>query len=101
GASKTNINIMSDSVSYFTREFYKGGDDLTDAISKKLSLEAKDAESLKRSAAAAGGGGGGGGGGFGGGSEPIVMIDSSDAEKLGSGGGSRGDTGKYSAGGGG
>jgi type IV pilus assembly protein PilM len=48
GASKTNINIMSDTVSYFTREFYKGGDDFTDAISKKLSLEAKDAEGLKR-----------------------------------------------------
>ena len=48
GASKTNINIMSDSVSYFTREFYKGGDDLTESISKKLSLEAKDAEILKR-----------------------------------------------------
>ena len=48
GASKTNINIMSDSVSYFTREFYKGGDDLTDAISKKLSLEAREAEGFKR-----------------------------------------------------
>jgi len=48
GASKTNINIMSDTVSYFTREFYKGGDDLTDSISKKLSLEVKDAEALKR-----------------------------------------------------
>jgi type IV pilus assembly protein PilM len=48
GASKTNINIMSDSVSYFTREFYKGGDDLTDAVSKKLSLEAREAETLKR-----------------------------------------------------
>ena len=48
GASKTNINIMSDSISYFTREFYKGGDDLTDAISKKLSVEAKEAENFKR-----------------------------------------------------
>jgi type IV pilus assembly protein PilM len=48
GASKTNINIMSDTVSYFTREFYKGGDDLTDAVSKKLSLEAREAENLKR-----------------------------------------------------
>ncbi|HEX7897385.1 MAG TPA: type IV pilus assembly protein PilM [Planctomycetota bacterium] len=48
GASKTNINIMSDSVSYFTREFYKGGDDLTDAVSKKLSLESREAETLKR-----------------------------------------------------
>ena len=95
GASKTNINIMSDSVSYFTREFYKGGDDLTDAISKKLSLEAKEAESLKRSAAASGGGGGGGGYGGGGGEsvggpEPIVMVDSSDAEKL------QGETGRRS-----
>ena len=48
GASKTNINIMSDSISYFTREFYKGGDDLTDSIAKKLSLEVKEAEALKR-----------------------------------------------------
>jgi type IV pilus assembly protein PilM len=48
GASKTNINIMSDTVSYFTREFYKGGDDLTDSISKKLSMEAREAEMLKR-----------------------------------------------------
>jgi type IV pilus assembly protein PilM len=48
GASKTNINIMSDSVSYFTREFYKGGEDLTDAVTKKLSLEAKEAENFKR-----------------------------------------------------
>ncbi len=48
GASKTNINIMSDSLSYFTREFYKGGDDLTDAISKKLSMDMKEAEALKR-----------------------------------------------------
>jgi type IV pilus assembly protein PilM len=48
GASKTNINIMSDAVSYFTREFYKGGDDLTDAVSKKLSIDLKEAEALKR-----------------------------------------------------
>jgi type IV pilus assembly protein PilM len=48
GASKTNINIMSDNLSYFTREFYKGGDDLTDTLSKKLSLDMKEAEALKR-----------------------------------------------------
>jgi type IV pilus assembly protein PilM len=48
GASKTNINIMNDAVSFFTREFYKGGDDLTDSVSKKLSMDAKDAEALKR-----------------------------------------------------
>ncbi len=51
GASKTNINIMTDAVSYFTREFYKGGDDLTDSISKKLSLEVREAEMLKRNPA--------------------------------------------------
>ena len=48
GASKTNINIMSDAISHFTREFYKGGDDLTDSISKRLSLEMREAEMLKR-----------------------------------------------------
>ncbi len=48
GATKTNINIMSDTLSYFTREFYKGGDDITDAISKKLGIEPREAETLKR-----------------------------------------------------
>ncbi|MHC4607739.1 MAG: type IV pilus assembly protein PilM [Planctomycetota bacterium] len=48
GASKTNINIMSDQISYFTREFYKGGNDLTEAISKRLALELREAETLKR-----------------------------------------------------
>src|SRR5688572_6246631 len=90
GASKTNINIMSDSISYFTREFYKGGDDLTDSISKKLSLEVKDAESMKRGVTGqsySGGGGGGGDMGGGGspsnpGNMPIVMVSSEDADKL-------------------
>src|SRR5262245_60199791 len=87
GASKTNINIMSDSISYFTREFYKGGDDLTDSISKKLSLEVKDAESMKRDVAGQAYSGGGGGGGDGGsgrtptnpGNMPIVMVSTEDA----------------------
>jgi type IV pilus assembly protein PilM len=39
---------MTDAVSYFTREFYKGGDDLTDSIAKKLSMEVREAEMLKR-----------------------------------------------------
>jgi type IV pilus assembly protein PilM len=88
GASKTNINIMSDSISYFTREFYKGGDDLTDSISKKLSLEVKEAEAMKRGVAGAGYAGGGGGGGGGGkpdsnpGNMPIVMLSTEDADKL-------------------
>jgi type IV pilus assembly protein PilM len=94
GASKTNINIMSDTVSYFTREFYKGGDDLTDSISKKLSLEAKDAEGLKRSVAGQAYSGGGGGGGetssrskpdTNPGNMPIVMLSSEDADKLNTG----------------
>jgi type IV pilus assembly protein PilM len=86
GASKTNINIMSDSISYFTREFYKGGDDLTDSISKKLSLEVKDAEAMKRGVAGAAYSGGGGGGGgnpdSNPGNMPIVMVSSEDADKL-------------------
>ena len=91
GASKTNINIMSDSVSYFTREFYKGGDDLTDAVSKKLSLEAREAENLKRTAQAGAWASGGGGGDApppdepdptSGGSMPIVMVEAEDADKL-------------------
>ena len=110
GASKTNINIMSDSISYFTREFYKGGDDLTDSISKKLSLEVKDAEAMKRGVAGAAYTGGGGGGGGGGGrpptnpgNMPIVMVSSEDADKLRSEGG-RPPTrvgGSYGGGGGG
>ncbi|MBI4566564.1 MAG: type IV pilus assembly protein PilM [Planctomycetes bacterium] len=48
GATKTNINIVSDTTSCFTREFYKGGDDVTDAISKKLGIEPAEAENLKR-----------------------------------------------------
>ncbi|HEX7897386.1 MAG TPA: type IV pilus assembly protein PilM [Planctomycetota bacterium] len=88
GASKTNINIMSDSVSYFTREFYKGGDDLTDAVSKKLSLESREAENLKRTIASgsyspsSGGGGRGGDESSDGGSMPIVMVEEEDASKL-------------------
>jgi type IV pilus assembly protein PilM len=87
GASKTNINIMSDSISYFTREFYKGGDDLTDSISKKLSLEVKDAEAMKRGVTGAAYSGGGGGGGSSDtptnpGNMPIVMVSTEDADKL-------------------
>jgi type IV pilus assembly protein PilM len=89
GASKTNINIMSDSVSYFTREFYKGGDDLTEAVSKKLSLEAREAENLKRTAAAGTWSPAAGGGRSASdepdpsaGNVPIVMVESEDADKL-------------------
>lgn len=48
GASKSNVVMISKKACQFTREFYKGGDDLTDVLSKKLSMEPKDAESMKR-----------------------------------------------------
>ncbi len=84
GASKTNINIMSDSVSYFTREFYKGGDDLTDAVSKKLSLEAREAENLKRTVASGSWAPSGPSGDEPSepGNMPIVMVEAEDADKL-------------------
>jgi type IV pilus assembly protein PilM len=48
GASKTNINIVDGQKSFFTREFYKGGNDVTEALARKLSIDAAQAESLKR-----------------------------------------------------
>lgn len=48
GASKSNVVMISKRACQFTREFYKGGDDLTDVLSKKLSIEPKDAEAMKR-----------------------------------------------------
>jgi type IV pilus assembly protein PilM len=48
GASKTNINIMMDGTSYFTREVYLGGNDFTEAISRRLNLDTQEAEKLKR-----------------------------------------------------
>ncbi len=48
GANKTNVNIVRGNVSFFIREVYLGGDDLTNAISKRLGIELHSAESLKR-----------------------------------------------------
>jgi len=48
GASKTNVSIVGGSTCYFAREFYKGGDDISSAISRKLSIDDKEAEMLKR-----------------------------------------------------
>ncbi|MEK7449033.1 MAG: type IV pilus assembly protein PilM [Planctomycetota bacterium] len=48
GASKTNINIIQDNISYFTREIYIAGNDFTDAITKKLGCEPIEAEKIKR-----------------------------------------------------
>jgi Tfp pilus assembly PilM family ATPase len=78
---------MSDAVSYFTREFYKGGDDLTDAVSKKLSIDLKEAEALKRSVtgAAVPAGGGGDTSRRSGSttSVPIVLLEKGDSGKYG------------------
>jgi type IV pilus assembly protein PilM len=48
GASKTSINITNGILSYFSREFYKAGDTLTEAISKKIAMDLREAERLKR-----------------------------------------------------
>jgi type IV pilus assembly protein PilM len=47
GANKTNINIMKKGTSYFTREVYLGGNDFTDAISRRLSMDLQEAELTK------------------------------------------------------
>ncbi len=42
------MNIVKGDVSYFTREIYIGGDEMSESIAKRESLESKDAEKLKR-----------------------------------------------------
>ena len=48
GASKTSINILRDNVSYFAREVPMGGQDLTNAIARRLGIDPAQAEQLKR-----------------------------------------------------
>ncbi len=48
GANKTCINILKGSTSCFTREVYIGGNDLTNAINRRLGVEPFEAEFLKR-----------------------------------------------------
>jgi type IV pilus assembly protein PilM len=48
GASKTTVVVLDDLVCVFAREFYRGGDDLTEAIARKLGVDAAQAEALKR-----------------------------------------------------
>ncbi|MFM1873122.1 MAG: hypothetical protein RL398_2544 [Planctomycetota bacterium] len=48
GASKTSINILRDNVSYFAREVPMGGQDLTNAIARRLAIDPAQAEQLKR-----------------------------------------------------
>lgn len=49
GATKTNINILMNNTSYFTREVYLGGNDFTEAIARRLNMENPEAERLKLS----------------------------------------------------
>lgn len=47
GANKTNINILRGDTSYFTREVYLAGNDFTEAVARRLGVDAGEAESLK------------------------------------------------------
>lgn len=48
GATKTNVNILDRGVSLFTREIGAGGNDLTQAVARRLNLGADEAEDRKR-----------------------------------------------------
>ena len=50
GATKASINILRDNVSCFAREVPMGGQDLTNAIARRLGVEPGQAETLKRDA---------------------------------------------------
>lgn len=47
GASKTNINVMDNAKSLFTREVYVGGADFSDIVSRRLSINPFEVEKLK------------------------------------------------------
>lgn len=48
GATKSSINILRDNVSCFAREVPMGGQDLTNAIARRLGVEPAQAEAMKR-----------------------------------------------------
>lgn len=48
GFSKSSINIMRNNVTHFAREVAMGGQDMTNAITRRFGLEAYEAEALKR-----------------------------------------------------
>ncbi len=48
GAAKTSINIMRGASSCFAREIFSAGNDFTEGLSKKMSLDTQKAEELKR-----------------------------------------------------
>ncbi|HLU46615.1 MAG TPA: type IV pilus assembly protein PilM [Planctomycetota bacterium] len=47
GAVKTNINIVKNNTSYFSREVYLAGKDFTEAISRRLGMDLLEAEHVK------------------------------------------------------
>ncbi len=49
GAMKTNINILKNNTSYFSREIYLAGNDFTEAIARRLGVDAEEANQLKKS----------------------------------------------------
>ncbi len=48
GFQKSSINIMRNNVTHFAREVAMGGQDMTNAITRRFGLEAYEAEALKR-----------------------------------------------------
>ncbi len=48
GFAKSSINILRNNVTYFAREVAMGGQDLTNAITRRFGLEGFEAEALKR-----------------------------------------------------
>jgi type IV pilus assembly protein PilM len=47
GASITNINILKDNVSGFTRDIFKGGNQITEDIQRQLHVDYDEAETIK------------------------------------------------------
>ncbi len=47
GSLKTNINIIKNNTSYFSREVYLAGNDFTEAIARRLGTDNAEAEKLK------------------------------------------------------
>ena len=48
GATKSSINILRNNISCFAREVPMGGDDLTQALTRRIGIETESAEMLKR-----------------------------------------------------
>jgi type IV pilus assembly protein PilM len=47
GAVKTNINILKGNTSYFSREVYLAGNDFTESVARRLSVDNNEAAQLK------------------------------------------------------